>query len=422
MVEELVAATLVAASVVALTAASVASFKSYNKQQTISAMMALETELVSGLGSQSVQALIQTSLRNGKVDSGTDITVSVLQPDGTSVSRVIATVGQIKNFSRLSILDRKGDLSCTPSLLNPDCVITVEVDFSCQKTSYASIDVTKKGTTSFWNCAAAYRIASPGLANFGSNELVGKPFSPSTSDSTGDFTVPIAFESTSRVEQANCVPTPSNPNNLFATGYDINTGKLFCAQRVNPKKPGSDICGPNQISTEVVFDPITHRLKYQCKDLQGLSCPTNYALQRFSILSLRPAGTPHGQCVFVGAESAPFQKNPSPANTIKEQFCPRNYVIGSATCTPHVTSEGDGTCYYQCGCDAKGNNCSTCSYQAHNRGSATRPATGGQSTSCSLINTGQSCSGAYWNSDGVTISGTCVRAPFVPETLPATTL
>ena len=420
MIEEMVAASIVTLSVFAITATSVATFKSYDRQRTISAMVELENKLIGSLNSQQVQLTIRDSLVKGQVPAGTSITVKDLAADGSSVSSLVGTVGTQVYFSRKDIAAQNGLKNCTPSASDRDCIISTEIDFFCQNTTYASIDMNNPAPVSFFTCSAAYRIYAPGFDTLGAKSLPKVAFVLPSTNSVGDYTVPIAFESTSRTLQDNCDASTDHPNNLFAVGYDRNTGKLICAQRVDPNNPGTDYCAKNQIANEVVFDKTRNILKYSCVTLRGLSCPQNYVLQKFSLLSLRTEGKGVGSCVFIGADSAPFIKVPPVTPTISAQFCPKNYHISAATCAPAQVTSIPGTCYYSYDCDDKGQNCKTGSYQSVNAGGATQPAINGTGTSCSLINPGgQSCAGAYWHADGVSITGTCTLNSDVPKTMPA---
>ena len=100
MIEEMVAASIVTLSVFAITATSVATFKSYDRQRTITAMVELENKLIGSLNSQEVQLSIRDGLVKGEVKAGTSITVKDLAADGSSTSSLVGIAGSQIFFSR----------------------------------------------------------------------------------------------------------------------------------------------------------------------------------------------------------------------------------------------------------------------------------------------------------------------------------
>ena len=431
IVEELIAGAVVLVSVLALSHIGIDSLRSAKKQREIATMIERENMILGSLQNIQVLSGIRSALTAGKTDNlliCNNIVVPGFTSGATSSAACGSTsaggvnsklVGQLGTTNTLSIDRITGDICQDPN--GPDCTLRVDMAMKCTANSYVSIDTAQKGATvNFETCAAAYRIVSTSTTS-GANGLLssnsqlanlGALGKPGDAFNDNDFALPIAFQVTSRLPQDKCSSKDITDPNLFANGYDINTGKLYCTQR------SDQACDRGQVASSVVFDKNDNSIHYDCKPLKQVTCPKNYVLQSVNIFSLRPTSPcANAVCVFVGAETGTWLVNPPPASSVSVKPCTKYYVVDQAECTLTNIRRVNGSCPYSCGCDSNGNNCSTC-YQSvpPNEGTIVwGQQNGARTTSCHASNPDQSgrC-GASWSAE-VKLTGMCKRNPSVAE-------
>lgn len=221
-----------------------------------------------------------------------------------------------------------------------------------------SIDIKCFPSAAYPDCRLAYSIFIRGSEKEKIQlQRIGAATLPFTDD---DYTVLLPYDIFSQSLDNDC---SDQANNYVMTGFNNNTGQVYCASTPNIA------CPTNQIPVGIVFVSSAlggGRFEMKCVDTRRVSCPTNYVLNQFSPQSLDSrlsAQVP--RCVFVGKskEAAPGSITAAPplAPTL---VCPGNYRATMPLCsvvwqdTPVTCAKCDCNCTTTCS-NADPSSCAT---------------------------------------------------------------
>jgi hypothetical protein len=375
---QLVALAMVLLAFAAMAAIVLFASRLYEKSESLNQMLVAETALLSWVSDRQAIASYAPELRLGRVPPSKPIQIS-----GVTIAEPGRTLLRGKDMN---------DCLITGS----ECWISVETQIQCTPNSVGA------------DCSLAYRIKSLRSQVTGFGTTHDGPFVPA------DFTVPLSFELTQRVEDDQCDPSTE----LFASGINKSTGQVICLQ-----KP-TRTCQKGEISKGLVYNSSNASLEPLCEQTPTLTCPQHYALLNLQLSSLQPGNSKNGTCVVVTKKQVPWKTTPAPAVSVSGKYCPTNYKT-KATCQLTNVVQSNGSCDYSCNCapNAAGVvQCSTCTCNVSPVPGSVTITDGTQNASCSVQVPAQpSCScgaQASWKANAQ-LTGVCnLDESQLPETRP----
>lgn len=347
------------------------------KAQVVNQMLSLENALLSWSSDRAAVLALAPNLKAGQIPAGAEIVIN---------GKTLAKVGALQTQGR--------DLGPCPEVR--DCWTTTEVAIRCDPGASGLV------------CAMAYRIQATrdDITRFGTAH--GRAFEPA------DFSVPLSFEITERVQSAQC----DSAQDLFASGFNKNTGNIICLRK--PTKP----CASGEIAKGLQFNPARQSLEPLCEPVPSVTCPQHYAVLSLNLTSLHPGQSAQGTCVIVTQKEVPWQTSPPPAASVTGRFCPAHYKT-KARCDLTNVVQSPGSCQYSCNCStdpAGATSCETCSCTVQPVPGTVNLTDGTREASCQVQTPPQpSCpcgAQAVWTAQAK-LTGTCqLNEADLPETKP----
>ncbi|MBX2994768.1 MAG: hypothetical protein KF681_08095 [Bdellovibrionaceae bacterium] len=350
----------------------------YQKSQAVNQMLTIENALLSWSVDRDAVAAVAPDLRAGQIPVGAEIKI-----DGRAIAKINGKLELGRDLAPCAADGR-------------DCWTSTELSLRCQP------DATGNA------CSMAYRIESSraDVTRFG--VLHANAFS------NEDYSIPLSFEITQRVESAEC----DRNTDLFASGFNKNTGNIICLKK--PRRP----CESGQISRGLAYNASTSSLEPVCEDTPTISCPQHYAVLDLNLVSLQPGQAPSGQCVVVTQKEVPWKTNPAPAPSVSGRYCPVNYKTKGQCALTNIVSTSP-SCNYACNCTttAEGvTTCDTCTCTAAAVPGSVTLQDGTRNASCAVKVPAQptcSCGAQATWSANARLTGTCqLDESVLPETRP----
>ena len=401
---------LVAAAIVATTAAGTASLVQYLntqrvKSQVLNRVVVLQSEVTAALlrkdqyelGHGAERDQMIENIRLGK--SANDF------PLLNAKGQVIAVVN--KHFG----YDRDGGTSCKESA----CAAFVDLDIRC-------------GDANTVGCASAYRVTPAPLSNAVAPPPLGAPLhtssqvskdGPAASVSCGgvegfacaDYTVPISYDFFTQAAQVGCDET----DDVMMSGFNRTTGKPQCVKKA--ATPCADGTIAHNVKSALDTKAGAMRLEMDCHPLAHVACPPDYVLERLGVQQLdlgkdfrgdyKNYGQPAGKCRYRWRNNIPWTDQTPLARvdtsggsaTATTMVCNdkvyrAKFKDGSTYggCGSAITSSSPGDCAYSCNCETDengGSSCDTCHYYPSSQVSVTQHAIAGAVVSCTVTVTHQ---------------------------------
>jgi hypothetical protein len=314
IIEALVASVIVMGAFLGLASAMIQTQQLGPKSKILNTMLHLESEIASQL--QNPDAFVA-------VHSVNDLQTLILK-DSSSNILAKATPGSISYF------DISGQ-PC-PSKNTSTCFISTELGFDC---------TTVIGSYNF--CQAAYSIQAD-VNDFKVSvhpRGVAKKIGAAFSKVSGDYSTPISFNMYNGSKgQEGC---DSSSDAFLVTGYERDTGKVFCAKRPQQACPaGSIAVGIKFVPSGSL--PITGSFELDCRAMKKVGCDTGYVLYNFDPSKLYPTSSVTGQCVFAGADDVTHSVTKSQLNYVAGTLCPPDYDVDSTSVSCNVGSPACVSC------------------------------------------------------------------------------